>query len=916
MDPLSALSVAAAVVAFVDFGGKLANTYFEVRASIKGQPAEILNLDASAADLSSVASTARENVKSLSLSYPRHAESLSRLTTEVTQIETKIKHAMDKLTVSPKSYFTKRGSTVAVAVRTVWSASELEQWNKQLERIRDQVMMNVLMCVWEETRNTDSKTEQVLQAVERIKKAMETLTDEGGGTAAGLLSPSSSKPNPQKVYQALWESTAWVDIPSNLPSPRVLNPPLHTMSDLGGAAEEREPDFTKRILRSLYSKEMDDRTHQIRPAYPNTFLWLFEERNHGDETNPLELSFRTWLASQDETTFWITGVPASGKSTLMRFISEHPQTGDILRQWAGEDELHIASFYFWNPGSTVQKSRVGLLQSLLYTLVKDRPDLAEIVAARRRLFFDLSEQAAELPEWEWTELCACFIRLASRFKVTGARLALFIDGLDEYEDFVEDHPKSISMTNELVQFLNTLQSEYGVKLCVSSRPLNYFRDKFKDCPTLAMQQLTEPDIDLYVEGRLQESEAFKEIRDLQPEGVNQLIQDLKAKAQGVFLWVALVVEQLLLTSMDNPKMEALQKTLNDLPADLNKLYDTIQRQIGPEKAEEASKLYQLLMEWKRLYNRPISATLLWLANTNPINQPEYPDDDAEWRIIKLTKRLLEGHTRGMLQVSIIGTYSTTVDFLHRTAYDWIREPQNWNEIVRKGPAEYCPTVSLLAVVVCSARSASDSVVRTSNLGENYGKQIFQHAGEVPDTSRTRTQLVSILDSLDPGPFRGRKTPKYHGTAVQNSMMWAAAYGCHSFLEAKLGPPTPGRHRFQLFSRWAQPLENRLLQVALFGDEIKMDAWEATKRLRTMKVLLERGARISSSMIKALKILKEETYSRQKEVYACLLLSLARRRDILSVFDAEVQAAFPDQAVQEARRTRFLRDQLQWFNPVG
>ncbi|KAL2784074.1 hypothetical protein BJX66DRAFT_97216 [Aspergillus keveii] len=140
MDPVSALSVAAAVVQFIEVGGKLVNTYFEVRSRGKGQPAEAVSLAASAKDVSSVSSTAKERVETLGSSYPRHAESLLRFTAEIASAESKIKAGMEKLTVDPKKHSTSVGSSMVVAIKTVWSHRELEEWEKQLSGLRDQVL--------------------------------------------------------------------------------------------------------------------------------------------------------------------------------------------------------------------------------------------------------------------------------------------------------------------------------------------------------------------------------------------------------------------------------------------------------------------------------------------------------------------------------------------------------------------------------------------------------------------------------------------------------------------------------------------------------------------------------------------------------------------------------------------------------
>ncbi|KAL2815817.1 hypothetical protein BDW59DRAFT_153633 [Aspergillus cavernicola] len=110
------------------------------------------------------------------------------------------------------------------------------------------------------------------------------------------------------------------------PSPYAPRTPLLSTLELTQDLEDREKAFARRVRSSLQFRGMDDRATRIKLAFPNTFQWLFEEDidSETEEEQP-EPSFRTWLTSQDKTIFWITGVPASGKSTLMKFIAEHPQ---------------------------------------------------------------------------------------------------------------------------------------------------------------------------------------------------------------------------------------------------------------------------------------------------------------------------------------------------------------------------------------------------------------------------------------------------------------------------------------------------------------------------------------------------------------------------------------------------------------
>jgi myo-inositol catabolism protein IolC len=54
---------------------------------------------------------------------------------------------------------------------------------------------------------------------------------------------------------------------------------------------------------------------------------------------------------------------------------------DLIR-WAGDKILITASFYFWNSGTELQKSQVGLLQSILHEALTRQQDLIPPGSAR------------------------------------------------------------------------------------------------------------------------------------------------------------------------------------------------------------------------------------------------------------------------------------------------------------------------------------------------------------------------------------------------------------------------------------------------------------------------------------------------------------------------------------------------------
>ncbi|KAJ0422247.1 hypothetical protein BJY00DRAFT_311307 [Aspergillus carlsbadensis] len=886
MDPVSALSVAAAVVQFIEVGGKLVNTYFEVRSRGKGQPAEVVSLAASAKDVSSLSSTAKERVDSLGSSYPRHAESLLRVTAEIASVESKIQAGMERLTVNPKKHSTAAGSSMVVAIRIVWSHRELEQWEKQLSGLRDQVIMNVLMCVWDETKKSDTKAEHILQAVQRIEKALEAHKE------VQECGPSQSG-NRIKVYQAIWASTALSDTSTKH---GYLPGVVQKMLMLDQTVPDTHESVQRRNLSSLAYDDMDDRVRGIKSAFPETFEWIFDEERH---------SFRKWLTSQANTVFWITGVPASGKSTLMKFVTGHDSLRSLLERWAPSGKFYIARFYFWNPGSRTQKSRVGLLRSLLFQLLHDRPDLVSEAASRRLLYFSIAGNEAESPEWEWEELCESLVNLACRLRAEEVKIVLFIDGLDEYEGYAENNVDSLRKTDEMVQFLMDLQRNYGVRLCVSSRPLNYFRDKFKDCPSLAMQQLTQPDIDRYIDVRLESSQAVQDMKAADPEEVERLIRDLKSKAQGVFLWVILVVEELLLSCLDTPHMPAVRAVFDSLPSGITKLYDAIQEKATPEKQEAASKLYQLLFEYKRLCSGQMSATFLWLAAVYDIEQPRYPMPETQPNIARLTQRLVEGQTRGILQVLYppFPGVPPKVEFLYKTAYEWTHRPDIWHRIIRAGPSRYQPILAILAVVVSHMESIDNADISL----EFELRQIFWLASHVPDTAECRTRLVPVIDKLDTMNLRiNTFIRKYFRLANwkddEPPLSWAAVWGCHTYIQGKLDLSnttalSPGKKHRMSFLRRNPPSDKiSLLEAAIFGVEDddrhrRRSAWNEFNRLKTVEVLMKHGAKMDKRLIKRLK--------RQDNRYTRLLLSLDNDRDMLADFDATLAREYPEEEILDS-----------------
>lgn len=430
-----------------------------------------------------------------------------------------------------------------------------------------------------------------------------------------------------------------------------------------------------KILTSLSFEEINSRKEAIPEAYANTCSWIFRDSETDENDEQLEWpSFPTWLKQRDQEIYWITGKLGSGKSTLMKYIIENPTLQTHLQDYAGDLPCLQASFFFWNPGSEMATSREGLLRTLLHQCLEERPELIPAVAPRRWALYSLLGGEALPPRWAWKELQESFDILCS-LHGQDFRLALFIDGLDEFKE-------SDKSPDLLIRWIHHTATHYGIKICISSRPWNVFADAFGREPSLTMQNLSKRDIGHFVRAEFDKSIAFQELKEVFQDGAASIIKKIIEKAQGVFLWVNLVVHNLLSNLVDNPSLAALELTLAEIPGDMAGLYNAIWRSIPNQRKCRSSKILQICIEpWT-----PCKAEIMWLATEDNPNQQAITNPG----IHNVMRRVLDGHTRGICE--LVGGH---VQFLHRSAADWIKEDPTRAEIWSKTPPDFDPNLDLL-----------------------------------------------------------------------------------------------------------------------------------------------------------------------------------------------------------------------------
>ncbi|TKA29670.1 hypothetical protein B0A54_15845 [Friedmanniomyces endolithicus] len=351
------------------------------------------------------------------------------------------------------------------------------------------------------------------------------------------------------------------------------------------------------ILKTLHYHGMFDRHLNIPYTYGKTGHWMFD---------PKRTSFEPWL-QHGHGIYWICGKPGSGKSTLMRFLSQQLQTDQRFRVETSGLPVTVVSFFFWNTGTELQRSQDGLLRSLLFQILRECPDLIPIACSERWTQVEGLRHFEE--PWTRKEVRQAFDRVVHQ-KDLQRSFFILIDGLDEFsnDEYSADH-------YALIQDLKALSSSPYVKLCVSSRPWNSFLEAFGNDSAryTVVERNTQEDMAEYVDGVLLADPRFETLTQ-RDSRAHRLVEEIREKSQGVFLWVFLAVRSLLRGLGEHDDVETLLDRLRELPPELERLFERILGSVEPAEA------CLLVNSWCR--------DLLEVINST---EPEPQNEDASTR---------------------------------------------------------------------------------------------------------------------------------------------------------------------------------------------------------------------------------------------------------------------------------------------
>jgi hypothetical protein len=671
MEPFTAVGLAGNIVQFVDFTLKVITGAHDLYTSTSGST----NAELEARDV------------------VEHIQKIARLATPRIPLEAKpdidlvplsndcnaIANELIKLINSVQLTTSGAGrlwQSVYKAGQRQWKEKQIADLQKRLDRVGN-LICNFMVIHQQGTITTD------LKQLRRDVALMNTNTTD----LSGLLEEFTRvfKTVEQNILQKDASNTLASSRPSKMDAelPRIVSRWFDIRAD-------------QHVLRQLRFYAIDDRSSEISVPIAKTYQWILEDSRTDigldQPHNGQRASFAEWLASEDSM-YWITGKPGSGKSTMMKYLSTSQRTVDLSRAWTDGHQVSVASFFFWNSTKErLQKSETGLLRALLYQLLAKWPGWLRV------LFPDIWDSLREGQQVSHADLDTFFSsssrlrgalqRLMTRLKNEKTKLIFFIDGLDEYE----------GKPSDIVNLITGLSTYHGpaLKICLASRPWIEFEDAAfgKNNPwKLELHNFTDGDIAQYVKDLLGENKLYKDLlrHDYR---CPDLVQAIARAARGTFLWVKLVVTSLLEGLTNSDRVVDLLHRLHEMPTDLNEFFqrmlDTVDHKYHQDTARfllvalEAQIHLPLMVFW-HIHEADASFTARSAIFTYEMVEHdvsiEFVDEDTSAYRLEQMRRRLISRCKGLLEVAPTAYdhmkhlyYGGTVDFLHRTVRDFLQRP--------------------------------------------------------------------------------------------------------------------------------------------------------------------------------------------------------------------------------------------------
>ncbi|KAJ7577920.1 hypothetical protein C8J56DRAFT_362746 [Mycena floridula] len=291
----------------------------------------------------------------------------------------------------------------------------------------------------------------------------------------------------------------------------------------------------------------------------------------------------TWLLNRPEylawksgarPVLWLKGHLGAGKTVLASIV---------IHTLSTEAKADVALAYFYFHRDNAQQNVTSALQSVLYQLVRALPDNPDFTPAASSHFSSVQK------------LCDSITQVATQLKT----VYIVIDALDACDS--KTLAPLISVTMSL---------QHPIRLFLTSRPLEKnIECALKDALTIEMDpSCIKNDIRQFVQKRIEKPGHERALHLRNPVLRKAVIEALVEGANGMFLWVDLVLARICEQSTEYD----IRQALTSLPADLGKIYLQCFQHFGRLDTSRKSRA-QRVLKWVAFAARTLTFEELAVA---------------------------------------------------------------------------------------------------------------------------------------------------------------------------------------------------------------------------------------------------------------------------------------------------------------
>ncbi|KAN0075631.1 WD40-repeat-containing domain protein [Elaphomyces granulatus] len=341
-------------------------------------------------------------------------------------------------------------------------------------------------------------------------------------------------------------------------------------------------------------------------------------------------NFTSWTDNNPHRLLWIKGDAGKGKTMLLI---------GIIRELSESNSPHL-SYFFIQGTDSKSNTATAVLRCLIWMMLVQNPSL---IPHFKEEYDPIGPRYFDRNAFE--ALSKVFDNMLADPSLS--RTYLIVDALDECVNKQE-------LTKLLRLISATAEKSSKVKWLVSSRYRSDIESQLKERARLDLELNAESistAVDAYIDHKLSKLDYHEDLRA-------QVADELHKRADGTFLWVALVCRLL-----DSTNHYEAMLILEEMPSDLKGLYDRMMNQINKLERRDPGFCKDILSIMTLAY-RPLRLSELATLAKLP---PEVPT-------IEIVKKC----------ASFLTLRSDTIYFIHQSAKDYLSSKDVEPEIFPDG----------------------------------------------------------------------------------------------------------------------------------------------------------------------------------------------------------------------------------------